>query len=96
MSVKDRFFPDFQETIMRTCLTYMLFNDSNNVDLNTDDDFIPIHLSSFNDDCHPNIPYGSEYGYDSHISYALHKNIHFFTTHLFTGDTMPVNCNTQW
>ncbi len=70
MLQKDRFFPDFQETITRTFLTYMLFNDNRPRDEYTDMCELPSEPSISDDDCHPNIPYSYEYGY-SHITYDL-------------------------
>ncbi|PBK81229.1 hypothetical protein ARMGADRAFT_813254 [Armillaria gallica] len=74
MSRKDKLFPDLQETIMHTCLTYLLFN-SNSLD--------PLSMdykgSDYNsNDYHPNIPYGDEYGY-SRIPYDLTRMFPFLS-----------------
>ncbi|KAK0431632.1 ankyrin repeat-containing domain protein [Armillaria borealis] len=55
MSQKDRFFPHLQETITRTCQTYMLFNGSSDLNVHGS-------MSSSDDDCHPNIPHIDVYG----------------------------------
>ncbi|SJL14313.1 uncharacterized protein ARMOST_17769 [Armillaria ostoyae] len=68
MSQKDKFFPHFQETIMHTCLTYLLFNDSSDID--TYDDSISI--SSYKDG-YPSVPYNYEYG----IPYDLARKYPF-------------------
>ncbi len=59
MSQKDKFFPHFQETIMHTCMTYMLFNDNSNT--HNDIDFPTQVPMCRTDDYHPNIPYSYEY-----------------------------------
>ncbi len=76
MSQKEIFFPDLQETITRTCLTYMLFNDSSEVDTYDDSNLIPTLLDSVWVDCYlhiprkyPHIPLARKYPF---LSYSIY------------------------